>query len=73
MVSDGETISEQGGNCGQHLTQVTKVEMEREDKKKVQLKDVDCKRLLLLLSKRETGASMESPRQVGMFRVSPPH
>lgn len=46
-----------------------------EKKKKVQLHHVDCKGFCCYSAKgkRRGGASIESPKQVGMFRVSPPH
>lgn len=75
-VPERKTIRERGGNRGQHLTWVTKVEMKcRDKKKKVQLQDVDCKGFCCYSAKgkRYGGASIESPKQVGMFRVSPPH
>lgn len=74
-VPDRKTIREQEGNRRQHSTWVSKVEMKYRDKKKVQLQDVDCKGFCCYSAKgkRYGGASIESPKQVGMFRVSPPH
>lgn len=45
------------------------------DKKKVQLQHVDCKGFCCYSAKWKVygGVSMESPKQVGMFRVNPPH
>lgn len=48
---------------------------QKKRKKKVQLQDVDCKGFCCYSAKGKWygGASIESPKQVGMFRVSPPH
>jgi len=74
-VTDRKTIREQGAIADSARHELLKWRWNAKDKKKVQLKDVDCKGFCCYSAKgkRYGGASIESPKQVGMFRVSPPH
>lgn len=63
-------------NHGQSLGMCT-AEMKSSElkKKKVQLQDMGCKGFCCYSAKGKVyrGVSIDSPKQVGMFRVNPPH
>lgn len=74
-VPDRKTIREQGATADSTWHEFLKWRWNTRTRKKVQLQDVDCKGFCCYSAKgkRYGGASIESPKQVGMFRVSPPH